>query len=63
MKCCENVREIRNKQIKVVKQKENLAKDLTFRIENYIDILSHQYMSEAEKILEVKQKELLGDTE
>lgn len=63
MKCCENVREIRNKQIKVIKQKENLAKDLTFRIENYIDILSHQYMSEAEKILEVKQKELLGDTE
>nr|XP_012229074.1 PREDICTED: ribosome-recycling factor, mitochondrial [Linepithema humile] len=63
VKCCENIREIRNKQIKTVKQKEKLAKDLAFRIENYIDILSHQYTSEAEEMLEVKQKELLGDSE
>ncbi|KAL6447713.1 hypothetical protein ACFW04_000107 [Cataglyphis niger] len=62
-KCCDNIREIRNKQIKAVKQKEGLAKDLTFRIENYIDILSNQYVSKAEQLLETKQKELLGDSE
>ncbi|XP_012535402.1 ribosome-recycling factor, mitochondrial [Monomorium pharaonis] len=63
VKCCDNIRQIRNKQIKVVKQKENLAKDLAFRIENYIDILSHQYVNKAEQMLKTKQKELLGDSE
>lgn len=63
VKCCDNVRQIRNKQIKAIKQKEKLAKDLVFRIESYIDILSHQYVSKAEEILETKQKELLGDSE
>lgn len=63
MKCCDHVRQIRNKQIKAVKQKEKLAKDLLFRIESYIDILSYQYVSKAEQILETKQKELLGDSE
>ncbi|XP_018340754.1 PREDICTED: ribosome-recycling factor, mitochondrial [Trachymyrmex septentrionalis] len=63
VKCCDNVREIRNKQIKAVKQKKNLAKDLVFRIESYIDILSHQYTNKAEQMLETKQKELLGDSE
>ncbi|TGZ53819.1 ribosome-recycling factor [Temnothorax longispinosus] len=63
VKCCDHVRQIRNKQIKVVKQKEKLAKDLVFRIENYIDILSHQYVDKAEQMLETKQKELLGDSE
>ncbi|KYN07397.1 Ribosome-recycling factor, mitochondrial [Cyphomyrmex costatus] len=63
VKCCDNVRQIRNKQIKVIKQKEKLAKDLVFRIESYIDILSQQYMSKAEQMLETKQKELVGDSE
>ncbi|XP_018360694.1 PREDICTED: ribosome-recycling factor, mitochondrial [Trachymyrmex cornetzi] len=63
VKCCDNVRQVRNKQIKTVKQKENLAKDLVFRIESYIDILSHQYTNKAEQMLETKQKELLGDSE
>ncbi|KYQ51234.1 Ribosome-recycling factor, mitochondrial [Trachymyrmex zeteki] len=63
VKCCDNVRLVRNKQIKAVKEKEKLAKDLVFRIESYIDILSHQYMNKAEQMLETKQKELLGDSE
>ncbi|XP_011636896.1 ribosome-recycling factor, mitochondrial [Pogonomyrmex barbatus] len=63
VKCCDNVRQIRNKQIKMVKQKENLAKDLVLRLESYIDILSHQYIANAEQILKIKQKELLGDSE
>lgn len=63
MKCCDNVRQIRNKQIKAIKQKEKLAKDIVFRIESYIDILSHQYVNKAEQMLETKQKELLGDFE
>ncbi|XP_012063962.1 PREDICTED: ribosome-recycling factor, mitochondrial [Atta cephalotes] len=63
VKCCDNVRQIRNKQIKAVKQKEKLAKDLVFRIESYIDILSHQYTNKAEQMLKTKQKELLGNSE
>lgn len=63
VKCCDNVRDIRNKQIKVLKQKEGLAKDLVFRVESYIDTFSHQYMSKAEQLLETKQKELLGESE
>ncbi|XP_011868291.1 PREDICTED: ribosome-recycling factor, mitochondrial [Vollenhovia emeryi] len=63
VKCCDHIRDVRNKQIKIVKQKEKLAKDLVFRVENYIDILSHQYTSKAEQMLETKQKELLGDSE
>jgi len=62
-KCCSNIRDIRNKQVKTVKNKEGLAKDLTFRMENYIDILSNQYVSKAEQLLETKQKELLGDSD
>lgn len=62
-KCCDNIREIRNKQIKTVKNKEGLAKDLIFRMENYIDILSNEYVSKAEQLLETKQKELLGDSD
>lgn len=63
VKCCDRVREIRNKQIKTVRQNDKLAKDLIFRIENYIDILNHQYVNKAEQMLETKQKELLGDFE
>lgn len=63
MKCCDNVRDIRNKHIKMLKQKEGLAKDLVFRVEGYIDALSHQYMGKAEQLLEIKQKELLGESE
>lgn len=47
----------------MLKQKEGLAKDLVFRVEGYIDTLSHQYMSKAEQLLETKRTELLGDSE
>lgn len=60
-KCCSNIRDIRNRQVKTVKNKEGLAKDIIFRMENYIDILSNQYVSKADQLLETKQKELLGD--
>lgn len=63
VKCCDNIREVRNKHIKMLKQKEGLTKDVAFRVEGYIDILNQQYMSKAEQILETKQKELLGDSE
>ncbi|EFN75186.1 Ribosome-recycling factor, mitochondrial [Harpegnathos saltator] len=63
VKCCDNVRDIRNKQIKSLKREESLAKDLVFKIEGYIDALSQQYISKAEQLLETKQKELLGESE
>jgi len=46
-----------------VKNKQGLAKDLVFRIENSIDSLSHQFMATAEQMLETKQKELLGNSD
>ncbi|XP_020278843.1 ribosome-recycling factor, mitochondrial [Pseudomyrmex gracilis] len=63
VKCCNNIRDVRNKEIKTLKSKPNLAKDLIFRIETYIDALSHQYMGMAEEMLETKTKELLGDSD
>ncbi|EZA60760.1 hypothetical protein DMN91_001813 [Ooceraea biroi] len=63
VKCCDNIRDIRNKEIKVVKRKEGLAKDVAFRIENNIDGLSRQYMATAEQMLETKQKDLFGDSD
>jgi len=63
VKCCKNIREIRNKEIKAVKHKTGLAKDLVFRIENSIDSLSHQFTTTAEQMLESKQKELLGNSD
>lgn len=63
VKCCDNIRDVRNKQIKVLKQQEGLAKDLLFRMEGYVDVLSQQYKSKAEQLLETKEKELLGESE
>lgn len=63
VKCCDNIRDVRNRNIKTLKQKEGIAKDTMFRIEGYIDALSHQNMSKAEQLLRVKQTELLGDSE
>lgn len=63
VKCCDNVRDIRNKQIKKLKEQEGLAKDLVFRVEGYIDALSQQYVSKAQQLLETKQKELLGESQ
>ncbi|KAL0116621.1 hypothetical protein PUN28_009928 [Cardiocondyla obscurior] len=62
-KYCDHIREIRNKQVKAIKQKDKLAKDVVFRTESYIDILYHQYVSKGEQMLETKKKELLGDSD
>lgn len=63
VKCCDNVRDVRNKHISKLKQEEKLAKDLVFRMEGYIDALSRQYMGKAEELLKNKQKELLNEPE
>ena len=63
VKCKDNITDVRNKHVKDVKKKSNLPIDLSFRVEGYISTLSHDYINKAEKLLQTKQKELLGESE
>lgn len=60
LKSRDQIKEIRNKEIKKVKNIEKLPKDLSFRIQGYIDLFTNQYIAKAETMLETKQKELMG---
>ncbi|XP_076646326.1 mitochondrial ribosome recycling factor 1 [Halictus rubicundus] len=62
VKCKEDITDVRNMHIKSVKKKEKLSEDLVFRIENYINNLSREYIDNAEKLLQTKEKELLRES-
>ncbi|XP_076227762.1 mitochondrial ribosome recycling factor 1 isoform X2 [Nomia melanderi] len=62
MKSKDKFTDVRNKYIKKVKGKENASSELIFRVETYISNLSREYISNAEKLLEAKQKELRGES-
>ena len=63
IKCKDNITDVRNKHVKDVKKKSNLPLDLSYRVEGYISTLSHDYIDKAQKLLQTKQKELLGESE
>lgn len=62
-KCQENIRDVRNKHIKDLKKDTKVDSELAFRVEGYIDTLSHQYVSKAQELLDTKQKELLREAD
>lgn len=61
IKCRDSIKDVQNKTIKSLKRKDGVSEDLVRNIENQLKALGDKYISEAEKILESKQKELLGD--
>ncbi|XP_033329694.2 mitochondrial ribosome recycling factor 1 [Megalopta genalis] len=62
VKCKNEINDVRNKYIKTAKNKEGLSTDLVFRAENYISNVTHDYINNAEQLLQTKEKELLGDS-
>lgn len=61
IKSRDNIREIQNRTTKSLKKKDGVSEDLVRNIENQLKALGDKYIAEGEKILESKQKELLGD--
>ncbi|XP_065219873.1 ribosome-recycling factor, mitochondrial [Planococcus citri] len=62
-KCKDNIRQVQNKYIKKLDQKqlEGLSQDKAFLIKEQIMVLANQYMSLAEKMKDDKQKELMKE--
>lgn len=61
IKCRDDIKDIRTQYIKKVKNVDKLPQDTSFRVQEYIEVFTNQYIQQAEKILETKQKELMGD--
>ncbi|KAI4496382.1 hypothetical protein M0804_000192 [Polistes exclamans] len=61
IKCRDDMKEVRTEYIKKVKNVSKLPQDVSLRVQGYIDVYTNQYIEKAEKILETKQKELMGD--
>lgn len=60
IKCRDDIKDVRTRQIKKLKNIEKLPEDVCFRVQGYIEIFTNQYIAKAEKLLENKQKELTG---
>ena len=63
IKCRDNIKDIRNKEIRSLKKKPSMSEDAARRLQTQIEAMGDQYIHEAEKILEVKQKELVGSSD
>ncbi|KAL1456645.1 hypothetical protein WDU94_001359, partial [Cyamophila willieti] len=65
IKCKNNIRDIQNKYIKTVKNKEKsegLSQDDVHSINDQLKLIGDQYIEQAEKMLNDKQQELKGDS-
>lgn len=56
----ENVRDIHNKYVRILKKQENVSADLIFSVQNQIHALTESFTEQAEIMTTEKQKELLG---
>lgn len=59
----DTVRLIQNSFVKDAKEKTGLSEDLVFSATSQIMVMAEQCVAELEKIMKIKQKELVGDTE
>ncbi|GFS29618.1 ribosome-recycling factor, mitochondrial [Nephila pilipes] len=62
MRAKEEIRDVQNYFMKDAKRKTDLSEDLIFSVSNHIKLLADQTSAELEKILKIKQKELLGES-
>uniref|UniRef100_A0A8D8YGS7 Ribosome-recycling factor, mitochondrial n=2 Tax=Cacopsylla melanoneura TaxID=428564 RepID=A0A8D8YGS7_9HEMI len=65
VKCKDNIRDVQNKYVKTIKNKEKsegLSEDDVRSINSQLKLIADQYIDQAEKILNEKQQELKGDS-
>lgn len=61
IKCRDSIKDAQNQNIKKVKKLTDISEDLNFQVQTQITAIANDYINEAEKLLETKQSELLGD--
>ncbi|XP_044766474.1 ribosome-recycling factor, mitochondrial [Coccinella septempunctata] len=61
IKCRDSIKDIQNKTTKSLKRKDGISEDLVRSVENQLKALADKYITEGERILESKQKDILGD--
>ncbi|XP_031356538.1 ribosome-recycling factor, mitochondrial [Photinus pyralis] len=61
VKCKDGIRDVQNKQFKSLKRKEGLSIDTERNLEQQITAIADSYIHEAERILQAKQNELIGN--
>ncbi|KAF5287662.1 hypothetical protein FQR65_LT12191 [Abscondita terminalis] len=60
VKCKDNIRDVQNKQFKILKKKDGVSTDLVKNVELQIGVIADNYITEAQKIFDSKQSELVG---
>uniref|UniRef100_A0A1I8P6V6 Ribosome-recycling factor, mitochondrial n=1 Tax=Stomoxys calcitrans TaxID=35570 RepID=A0A1I8P6V6_STOCA len=58
----DTIKDIQNNSIKKLKKQTDISKDDMFSVQNQLTAVADQYIAEADKILQTKQKELIGDS-
>lgn len=63
IKCRDSIKDTQNNFVKKVKKQQEISIDLNHQIQNQIHAIADNYIQDAEKMLTVKQSELLGGKE
>jgi ribosome recycling factor len=63
IKCRDSIKDVQNEHLKKVKRKTDISADLNHQIQNQIIAFGNQFITEAEKLLQIKQNELLSGKE
>ncbi|XP_049297534.1 ribosome-recycling factor, mitochondrial [Anopheles funestus] len=61
IKCRDRIKDAQNQSIKKLKKQTNVSEDDAFQAQAQITAIADNFIKEAEKLMEVKQSELLGD--
>lgn len=56
----DSIKDIQNNSVKKLKKQTDISKDDIFAVQNQIGAIADKYITEADKLLQSKQKELLG---
>lgn len=63
IKCRDGLKDVQNSHIKKVKANKEISSDLNFQVQKQITAITDKYVAEADKLLQVKQSELLASKE
>lgn len=63
IKCRDGVKDVQNNQLKKLKSNKEISSDLNHQIQNQIISVADLYIVEADKLLQIKQSELLANKE
>ncbi|XP_055607899.1 ribosome-recycling factor, mitochondrial [Uranotaenia lowii] len=61
IKCRDTIKESQNQIIKKIKKQPDISEDLNFQVQSQVTAIANEYIKEAEKIMEIKQAELMGE--